>query len=298
MPFPIMAPGEAGTPPSGDEMLRRCFTMPWLMALVVAACGEVAPGIQDVPEAGGEAPDVPRLADATILVPPEDPGPLDPAPGDPGAPPPDGDAMPDAGGPGFDTGGSRDLQEPDPAVVAPDPGPQADAGTGDAFGNGELPIAPPCGPEQRPCDPTQVCVWDTDGTSHCAPMAECSGRGAMDLDQLLRWFLQGDERELAFKVRGQPWVGQATCGGPPCDGACCRSCWAFLFLGDQEIALPLMGQGVAISCQGNECNWMDHCAPMTPGQCYWIWGRADRLGMDFRLLVEGFCPADAALESD
>ncbi|MBP7127372.1 hypothetical protein KBD49_13495 [Myxococcota bacterium] len=279
-------------------MWHRLTRSPWMLAIAIAACGEVSPTVRDIREAGNQTPDVPRLADATILVPSDAAATADGSPEESGGNPPEQDAWPDAGGPVPDPGGSQDLPRTDPGIVGPDPGSPGDPGGKDISGDGELPDAPPCGPEQRPCDSTQVCVWDSDGASRCVPMAECSDRGAIDLDQLIRWFLQGGQQEMAFKVRGQPWVGRATCGGPACAGDCCRSCWAFLFLGNEQVALPLMGQGVPIACQGNECDWMDHCAPLTPGRWYWIWGRAERLGTDFRLLVDGFCPADAAPETD
>jgi len=281
-------------------MRFRAAGSPWLLAVVVAACGEVSPAIQDAPDSQGPALDVPRLSDATILVPGDADWAPDAASADTGELPAGPDAGPDTGATwedgGKDPGGPPELFETDPA--SPDPGSPEDLGARDAPVTEDLPEAPPCGPEQRPCDPTQVCVWDSDGASRCVAMAECSDRGAIDLQQLIRWFLQGGQPSMSFKVRGQPWAGQPTCGGPSCDGLCCRSCWSFLFLGDEGIALPLMGQGVSISCQGNECDWMDHCAPMTPGQWYWIWGSAERLGPDFRLLVDGFCPADASPAKD
>lgn len=119
----------------------------------------------------------------------------------------------------------------------------------------------------------------------------------MPLEDLFRWFLEGQGTTMAFKVRERPWPGKPVCGGLDCAGECCLECWAMLFLGDQRMALPLMGQGFPIGCQGNRCDWQDHCAPMSPGKWYWVWGRAERLGPDFRLLVDGFCPADPPPET-
>lgn len=285
-------------PHDGKGMRRRCSSMAWLLALGMAACGEAVPDARDGPGTVEHPDDVPRLADAIILGPSDAATTADPLGEETDDRPPGQDGGPDTGGPWTDPGGFWDLPEADPPLVSPDAGNAEDLGFGDARDSGDSPVSPPCGPEQRPCEATQVCVWDTDGQSHCAPMAECSGRGAMDMDHLVRWFLMGDEQVMPFKVRGRPWAGKATCGGPPCAEACCQTCWAFLFLGDEKVALPLMGQGVTIACQGSECDWMDHCAPMSPGQWYWIWGHAKRLGTDFRLLVEGFCPAEAPLETD
>jgi hypothetical protein len=282
--------------------------MRWVPAtallLALAACGGGGADAVDYGAWDVAASDVPLLADAVLLepgglqdaarsdLPASDIGVADPGPSDMAAP---------ADGAASDPGSWWDT----PADAASDPGiPFADLPAGDtpqkhdAPPPGDLPvggdngfIGPPCGPGGEPCGPGQACVTNTDGESSCAPLGECSGKGAIDLGELVSLLLSGGG-DLHVKVMAMPWAGRPSCTLQPCpsDRPCCNTCFAPLFIGAEGFPIALMGQGVAVGCQGNECDVLDLCRPFDQGAWYWVWGVASIMGGKAQFLVEGYCP--------
>lgn len=302
----------------------RRITAAWLMLALAGCAGGSGtdPGDARLPDPGPS--DVPMLQDAVML----EPGGPDFAADDPGSP--DTPSSPDAGQdpasadvsptpdaqPDLDredSAATPDLPQADaaapdasyddpgtppetlgPDTVPPgdafDPGPSAgDLQPGDSLG-GLL-----CGPDREPCDSGFTCVTDSDMNSYCAPISECSGKGAIDIEELVALLLLG-EGEIHVKVMAMAWPGQPACTPLPCekDHPCCNSCFAPLFIGAEAFPIVLNGEGLAFGCQGTECDVLDACRPLLPSLWYWVWGKAGIRGGHAQLTVEGFCPADLA----
>jgi hypothetical protein len=189
-------------------------------------------------------------------------------------------------GPSWDVP-AADSEAPD--VTDADLLPATDLPPGD---NG--PADAPCGLEGAPCAPGTTCVRDSDGHQYCAPIDDCSGKGAMRIEDLVIQLLQG--QTVFVKVLAKAWPGQQTCGALVCptDNPCCNTCSALLFIGDENFPIVLNGKGMAIGCNGNECDVLDTCSPLNPKLSYWVWGRATILGGSPQFTVDGFCPADVA----
>lgn len=117
---------------------------------------------------------------------------------------------------------------------------------------------------------------------------------AMQIEDLVIQLLKG--QTVFVKVLAKAWPGQQTCGTLICpkDNPCCNTCSALLFIGDENFPIVLNGKGMAIGCNGNECDVFDTCSPLNPKLSYWVWGRATILGGQPQFTVDGFCPADVA----
>ena len=185
---------------------------------------------------------------------------------------------------------------------------------GDAPAPLDAPDAPPssvgCGPLGTHCPTDEACVdINGDGVFGCAFVDACSPEGALALDSvesvedlLLQLFGAG---KAYVKVRSLVWPGPASCSGNWCaqDDPCCNTCFAQLFAGVKDAGIVLMGKGLAIGCQGNECDLGQGCSgpdgcdlskvcnPLVPGVVYWIWGGLDLLGTQPEFRVDGFCLA-------
>lgn len=273
--------------------MRRAGIMAVLVAF--AACGGGAGESPDFGASDLPSQDVALLSDAVVLEPggtadaeaPRDlPSPQDAA-GDLGA----ADAGPTWDATVPDAGAADAVDFPDaagdPGVAPADvPSPPDTPPAGDAW-NGI-----PCGDDGLTCGADQACVVNSDGQAFCSNLEECSGKGAMDLDELVRLLLMG-QGEVHVKVLATAWPGKPACSPKPCpaENPCCNTCFAPLFIGAEAFPIALMGQGVAVGCQGTECDVLDLCHPFDQGAWYWVWGVASVMGGRPQFLVEGYCPA-------
>jgi hypothetical protein len=279
-------------------LMRWVRTMALLLALAGCDAGSTgAPdfaGLQDAASA-----DIPILSDAVVLEPggrADLPNSPDAAAADPGIADTvlDSDAAP---GDLFaaDATGFQDAV-PDPGPVDRDDGPRPDEGRPppDAPAPGDAVEGMPCGNDGLRCRPDQACVTDRDGDSYCTGLGECSGKGAIDPEELVALLIQG-QGELHVKVLALPWPGKPACSPNQCtaDDPCCKTCFAPLFIGAEAFPIALMGQGVAVGCQGSECDVLDLCRPFQQDAWYWVWGTASIMGGKAQFVVEGFCPAEA-----
>jgi len=274
--------------------------------LAFAACAGLDGSAPDFGASDLASSDVPMLQDAVVLEPG---GPADLA-SDAGR---DDGSSPDAAA--SDTNAPADTVAPSD----PGPGPGPDEGFVDAPSDASLPFddvapadlppsddvppdafggdpgvePPPCGAGAKPCAPGSTCVTDSDGHTYCAPLDECSGKGAIDIEDLVSLLISG-QGEVQVKVLAMAWPGQPACTPMPCskEHPCCNTCFAPLFIGAEAFPIVLNGQGLAIGCQGPECDVLDACRPFTSGSWYWVWGTAGILGGKPQLTVDGFCPAD------
>ncbi|NOZ01328.1 MAG: hypothetical protein GXP54_05495 [Deltaproteobacteria bacterium] len=147
-----------------------------------------------------------------------------------------------------------------------------------------------CGPDDEICEPGQACVLNSDtGKTGCMFVAECSGDGAVEVEDIIKDILFN--KHFYIKIEASVWMGSKACTLQVCpaDDPCCNQCFAPLFVGTEYLPLLLLGDGVAIGCQGSSCDFDQMCKPMVPDKRYWIWGMVDLLGGKPQITVDGFC---------
>lgn len=203
--------------------------------------------------------------------------------------------------------GTADFAQSDAVTGTADPGPEA--------GNGGPPMAlsnmgmrneyktittPPttdvggkgCGPDKGICEPGHACLLDEKtGEKTCVFVAECSGDGAVTIEKILKNLIF--QEHFYIKIEAKVLLGPEACTVQVCpaDDPCCNDCFAPLYVGSDLFSVLLLGDGLAIGCQGSECNFDQMCKPLLPDQWYWIWGRVDILGDETQFTVDGFCIA-------
>lgn len=219
----------------------------------------------------------------------------------------------------WDLGSSPDVQLLPDAVIlesgAPDfsPAPGTDAAQGDAAEGGftnvgwnlklmemrneYTAITDPtpddtfgCGPDDEICAPGQACVLDVKtGEYGCLFVAECSQDGAVAIEDILTSLLI--DKHFYIKLEAKVWLGLEACTVQVCpaDDPCCNECFAPMYVGTEFLPVVLLGNGLAIGCQGSACDFDQMCKPLVPGKWYWIWGMVDLLGGESQLTVDGFC---------
>jgi len=160
-----------------------------------------------------------------------------------------------------------------------------------------------CGEAGEPCGPGESCVdLDGDGTVACEAVSDCSEKGALDLPEVLTQLLFTGHLyvKLEAKVRaGAPSCTSLSC---PAKTPCCNECFAPLFAGDLDFPILLLGKGLAVGCEGTECDFDDDCdtasaqcalakvcSPLQPGKYYWLWGDIDLLGGQVQFRLDGWC---------
>lgn len=149
-----------------------------------------------------------------------------------------------------------------------------------------------CGPDKEVCAPGQACLVDEKtGEESCVFVAECSGDGAVTIEEILKNLIF--QEPFYIKIEAKVLLGPEACTVQVCpaDDPCCNDCFAPLYVGSELFSVLLLGDGLAIGCQGSECNFDQMCKPLLPDQMYWIWGRVDILGDEPQFTVDGFCIA-------
>jgi len=147
-----------------------------------------------------------------------------------------------------------------------------------------------CGPDGKSCEQGEVCLVDDEtGEAGCVFVAECSDQGAVKFTDILSNLLTGNG--FYIKIEAKVWMGSPTCTLQVCppEDPCCNNCFAQLNIGTTTIPMVLLGDGLAIGCQGSECDFEQMCKPIVPGKWYWIWGMVDLFGNKPEFKVDGFC---------
>jgi len=98
----------------------------------------------------------------------------------------------------------------------------------------------------------------------------------------------------SIAVYGKAGVGMAMCTLMACfpDNPCCNSCGASLMVRGENPShkLTLMdGQVAQVGCSGTECDFMDNCKPLEPGNQYTVWGVFSIPWNEPSLGLDGFC---------
>lgn len=256
--------------------MRRYVHIASCIALVLAACENgFDTGVADVVLPPDAASDLPLLPDAVLIG--EEGASLDAMTGDPGATDP-GTTL-DPGPPASDAATPQDASMPDVG--------EADVlHVQDTFESEDLVL---CGGDGAFCDPGTTCFFDRDGNGRCVPVGECSDEGTVELLDLARRLLRGDD--IYVKVTAPVWVGPPSCslGECPKDAPCCNACFAQLFIGDKSLPIVLLGSDVVFGCQGSSCDFDRSCRPLEPGRRYRVWGNVHLSGPRAEFQVDGFC---------
>lgn len=246
------------------------------IVIALAACESgFESGPADVVMPSDAARDLPLLSDAVLI-------------GEEGSVP---DAM--AGDPGAtDLGPSLDPGLPFSDASLPQDASMPDTGKADAPSEHDAfePDAQvPCGNDGTLCEPGTTCILDGEGGGRCAPIGACTDEGTVELLDLARQLLHGED--LYVKVAAPVWVGPPSCslGECPEDAPCCNACFAQLFIGDETLPIVLLGRDVTFGCQGSSCDFAQSCLPLDPGRRYRVWGHVHLSGPRAEFQVDGFC---------
>ena len=147
-----------------------------------------------------------------------------------------------------------------------------------------------CGPGAEPCPRGYSCLPDKNHILGCRFVAECSEKWAVSVDDVFEIGMNWNS--LYVKVKARVWPGPSACSLSPCapDRPCCNTCFAPLYIGSKKFPILVLGEGLAIGCQGTECDPALACEPMKPDVWYWIWGTLAIFGNEPQFFVDSFCP--------
>jgi len=172
--------------------------------------------------------------------------------------------------------------------------PEDSTGAGDMDGEIGANLRIRCETGDPECPEGFQCADDSMNGRFCKPESDCNLSGISSIADLLEGLDIFDITTPIFiKISTTVSMGSQTCSMLKCetDNPCCNQCWAGLVIDESDVPIQLTGSDGMIGCKGTECDFDQHCVPMSPGEKYIIWGTAQMFGDGPQLKVEGFCPA-------
>jgi len=137
--------------------------------------------------------------------------------------------------------------------------------------------------------PDKFSCADQGGSFSCVFVAECSKTGLVTIDDLVKSPVKysGAYLKIGWNIAADsPICTKIACGN---DNPCCNTCYSKLFLNISNFKIYLLGNGMNIGCQGNECDFTQKCAPALSENMYLLWGKFIYNQGIAELILDGFC---------